>query len=136
MVIGVDVTATLNVRAKEWAFRELFLADPDDGHATCSLALAELASRFCEHVECSCRTSPMACRKHAQAMTLGVAKMIVGGEVLAELSYRGVVFVRLSPKGALSPSSWKSVPDWFHTRPALTDWARSDADRRQWEARA
>jgi hypothetical protein len=113
------MSRSLNVRAKDFALRHLFLADPDEGYMTASIAVRELARLFCESEDCN-----VLCRKHAQAMLLGVSKMVVAGEVLAEVSTRGVVFVRLSPVGVLSPESWASVPDWFYLRPDLVGWAR------------
>ena len=96
------------------------------------LSVRQLASFFCEYQDCE---EEHPCRKHAQAMMLGVSKMVVEREVLAEMSSRGVVFVRLSPKGVLSPEGWSMPPLWFYERPALVEWARNDEVRRRWEAR-
>jgi hypothetical protein len=121
------------MQAREFAVRNLFLADPDEGFPTTSVAVRQLASDFCEHVKCT--YGPVPCRKHQQSMLIGVAKLIAGGDVFAEMSSRGVVFVRLSPAGVLALESWSSVPVWFLSKPDLVEWARNDASRRRWEAR-
>ena len=116
------MSRTLNVRARDFSFQHLFLADPGPHFGPASVALRELASEFCARGGCDC-DGP--CRRHAQAMLVGVAKMIAAGEVFAEMSSRGVVFVRLSPAGLLAPQGWSSVPVWFGSRPDLVEWARA-----------
>lgn len=110
---------TLNTRCLDFAVRRLFLAEPDEGFVVTSLSARQLASEYCEKEGCS-----RPCRKHSQAMMLGLSKGIVDGDIHAEMSLRGVVFVRLSPKGVLSPSAWSSRPNWFDDRPKLVEWAR------------
>lgn len=114
---------TLNTRARDFALRYLFLAEPDDGYPVVSMSLAGLATEFCAKDGCD---SPVnACRRHSQAVVLGVAKMIADGDALAELSRRGVLFVRLSAAGVMSPMMWTHTPKWWFERPQLVQWARS-----------
>jgi len=121
----------------------LFLSDPSPGYHEPSLALHELAFRFCENQHCTFADMDgrSCCRKHFQAMMLGVSKMVCAGDLLVEVSKRGVVFLRLSPQGVLGPAGWKSVPPWFDQRPLLVGWAREQlaekqarADVRRWES--
>ena len=125
------MSRTLNVRARDFSFQHLFLADPEQ-YGPASVALRELATEFCARGNCDLDAP---CRRHAQAVMVGVAKMIASGEVFAEMSSRGVVFVRLSPAGVMAPRGWSSVPVWFGSRPDLVEWARSVADRKRWEAK-
>lgn len=130
------MSGTLNVRAKTFIRRELFMGEPDEGFAAASRSLAVLASSFCEYDDCD-RFDPdrrYACRKHARATVLGASKMVVEGDLFAELSSRGVVFVRLSPQGVLAPLGWGSVPGWLSERPALVEWARGQVAAARWEA--
>jgi hypothetical protein len=129
------VSSTLNLRAASFVRRTLFLAEPEGGRPTASLAVSQLAAEFCLARECERYNSDRGCRKHAHAVLLGGSKLISTGEVLAELSLRGVVFVRLSPAGVLAPESWTTIPHWWYDRPDLVQWARTDFDRRRWEAR-
>ena len=131
-VEGVVVTVTLNMRAKAFALRELFMMEPPERFPTASVSVADLALTFCSYDGCG---DDAACRKHGRAMVLGVSKMIVAGELFAEMSRGGVLFVRLSPEGVLSPLLWSSVPGWFSERPGLVKWAESELLRRKWEAR-
>lgn len=130
---------TLNVRAANFARMTLFLAEPSDRDPTpcASLSVSRLAREFCERRDCMHPRMEQnaACRKHAQAMLLGVSKLIVSGELLAEMSHRGVVFVRLSVDGVLGPSEWSSWPGWFDERPSLIEWAECERRRERWEAR-
>lgn len=129
------MSSTLNMRAANFMRRTLFLADPQPGRDVASLAVNQLADEFCLDRGCPDYFEGRGCRKHAHAMLLGGAKLITAGDVLAEMSLRGVVFVRLSPAGVLEPESWTNIPAWFYERPDLVNWARTDADRRRWEAR-
>ena len=119
----------LNVLARGFALRYLFLAEPLPGYPVASLSVRELAAAFCESRGCPGLVAdgelPHGCRKHVQAMLLGVSKMVAAGEAHAELSFRGVVFVRLSPAGVLLPESWSSVPKWWSERPDRVEWARA-----------
>lgn len=135
---------TVNVRAGKFAHRLLFLAEPDEGFVAASLTARELAFAFCGYEECSGvdMAQKTGCRLHARAMVLGLSKMLVSGDLLAELSRRGVLFVRLSPKGVLLPSTWSVAPHWFRERPALVEWAllqesaaASAEATRRWEER-
>jgi hypothetical protein len=129
------MSGTLNTKAISFVRRTLFLADPMEGRDTASLAVSELASEFCLDRECEYHDGSRACRKHAQATMLGVAKLLTAGEIFTEMSMRGVVFVRLTPNGVLAPSYWTTVPHWYYTKPDLVNWARTAEDRRRWEAR-
>jgi hypothetical protein len=137
------VSGTLNVKAMNFIRQFLFLAEPEPNRLTASIAVSQLADEFCKHRVCSAGAmDSRACRKHSHAVLLGGAKLIASGEVLAEMSSRGVVFVRLSPTGVLAPLEWASIPHWWHLRPELVKWARADEDRRRndddvrrWEAK-
>ena len=119
------MSRTLNMRAKDFAHRTLFLAEPDPGFPNASMAGAVLATKFCQHEECPDEMpGPNSCRRHSQGMILGLSKAIAEGDVHAELSHRGVLFVRLSPAGVMAPSAWSSTPDWYRSRPELIEWAR------------
>lgn len=113
-----------NVRASRFAFRELFEAEPNEGFSVASLSMRELANRFCAFESCDgIGEDGVACRSHSRAMMIGASKMVIAGDLHGELSPRGVLFVRLSPAGALSPLTWSSTPDWFNSRPDLVRWA-------------
>jgi hypothetical protein len=129
------MSGTLNNKAISFVRRTLFLAEPREGSDVASLAVSQLASEFCLDRQCDYHDGSRACRKHGQATMLGVAKLLTAGEVLAEMSVRGVVFVRLTPNGVMAPSYWTTVPTWFYTRPDLVNWAKTAEDRRRWEAR-
>lgn len=139
---GWVVSVTANVRAAKFAHRHLFLAEPDAGFVAASLSVRTLANVQCAFDECRFLEDGRGCRVHSRAMVLGVSKLLVGGEVLGELTTRGVLFVRLSPKGVLAPTEWSSLPHWFSERPDLVEWARAeerqrrvDDDVRRWEAK-
>lgn len=137
------MSVTLNVRARNWAQRHLFLAEPSASATrtlVASLSVRELADGFCAYEECpDLGEGPgAACRLHTRAMILGVAKMIADHEVMCEMSKRGVLFVRLSAEGVLSPLGWSTPPHWVAERPELVRWAHGQvtgrADRVRWEA--
>lgn len=109
---------TLNSQALDFANRYLFLAEPNDGFVVPSVSVREVASAWCEAQGCG---SP--CRLHSQAMMVGVSKAIVTGDIHAEVSFRGVVFVRLSPAGVMQFGDRESPPDFWFERPELVEWA-------------
>lgn len=138
------MSTTLNVRAGQFARRRLFEAEPDESFPVASLSARQVAFAFCSYDECADVNveREIGCRVHTRAVVLGLAKLMVAGEVLAELSPKGVLFVRLSPKGVLVPLGWSSVPHWCGQRPDAVDWARAEVDRQvaradvdRWEAR-
>lgn len=136
------MSSTLNVRASKFALRHLFLAEPVDNYMVASLSAAQLGWEFCSYDECEPPHETRGCRLHSNAMVLGLSKMIAVGSVLAELSNRGVLFVRLSPVGVLEPTTWTTIPGWVDQRPGLVVWAREQvvrqgirADVERWESR-
>lgn len=117
------MSRTLNMRAKGFAFRALFLAEPDEGYALASMPAAQLAAMFCKYEECTAGGAGHACRRHSQTTMIGLAKLIAEGNAHAELTHRGVLYVRLSPSGVMSPTHWSSQPEWFDSKPELVEWA-------------
>lgn len=116
------MSRTLNQQARDFALRELFLAEPDgDFQSTvASLAVIDLAERYAKRRS----EEGQASRRVRQAMVIGVSKMVADGDAYAEMSARGVMFVRLSPQGVLSPQEWTTPPDWLGERPEAVAWAR------------
>lgn len=114
---------TLNARAKNFSFRHLFLADPDEGYPVASIPLAELADDYCAYEGCS-EFRERGCYRHRHAAVRGVSKLIAEGLAFGDLDKHDVLWVRLSARGVLSPLSYSSVPSWFGLKPEMVSWAR------------
>lgn len=112
--------STLNVRAGRLVLRHLFLAPPTKRGPASSLSVHELSSEFCEREGCE---SDWPCRKHSQAVLLAMSKMVAAGDLHAEMSKSGRVFVRLAPQAVLGVVGRERPPLWVSQRPDLVEWA-------------
>lgn len=116
----------MNAQAMLLVRRELILADPAErgtlGPAA-SLKASRLADAWCADDSCPDMTNGLACRRHRSTFMLGVSKLIAGHEVSGDLSRSGVLYLRITPTGVVTPLTWGRPPHWFEgVRPELLLW--------------